>query len=59
MIETAKVNAEETEYVAKDVNRGSDSVDGSKVTFLKHEEIQAWLKAEREYVTTRVAVEGK
>jgi len=56
---TEKFTAEETEYVAKYVNRGADSVDGSKAKLLEHEEIQAWIKAERDYVTKRDSAKRK
>lgn len=59
MMKKEKFTAEETEYVAKYVNRGADSVDGSMAKLLEHEEIQAWIKAEREYVAKRDAAKRK
>lgn len=59
MMKKEKFTAEETEYVAKYVNRGTDSVDGSMPELLEHEEIQAWIKAERDYVTKRDAAGRK
>lgn len=55
MMVIEEFTAEETEYVAKYVNRGPDSVDGSMPELLDHEEIQAWIKAERAYVKKRDA----
>ena len=50
-----KFTDEQIDYVAKYVNRGSDSVDGSMPELLEYEEIQAWKMAEQAYVKKRDA----
>jgi hypothetical protein len=55
LMEREKFSADDLEYVALYVNRGSDSVDGTKDKLLDFEEIQAWIAAEREYVRKRDA----